>query len=158
MSSQYAERFKKPQKPTGDTMCRNCTALRGFKTSFVTIFLLPSLVIADSYSDCLMTMYAKKFFCKTSSQNAFVEPTMMNESSLFCPNKKIIFVGDSFMWELYSFFNCLCPNNEVQMIGGGRISKPLSKSLRKYRKKFHPNSLVVLNFGLWYNVEKMNHT
>ena len=55
-----------------------------FKTIIGTTLFFLAIVPVESYSECLMKKYTKKFSCGTSSQNAFVEQEMLNQSSLVC--------------------------------------------------------------------------
>ena len=59
------------------------------------------------------------------------------------------------MIEQSDVFSCMCPRNKVELFGAKGTKLPLSKVLRDRGKMFDEDSIIVLNFGLWFNVD--NH-
>ena len=49
----------------------------------------------------------------------------------------------------------MCPSNKVELLGAKGTKLALSKILRDRGKMFDKDSIIVLNFGLWFNVD--NH-
>jgi len=116
------------------------------------ILLLVPVVMAELYEECLTKTYSRKFICKPG----FVPILPFeNWSTPVCPKQNFIFIGDSLMIEQRDVFSCLCPSTKVEMFGGKGTKLPVSKVLREHGKMFDKDSIIVLNFGLWFNVN--NH-
>lgn len=56
------------------------------------------------------------------------------------------------MIEQKDVFSCICPSAKVERLGAKGNKLPLSKVLREHGRMFDKDSIIVLNFGLWYNV------
>ena len=121
------------------------------RSGFLTILLFP-VVMAELYGDCLRSTYSKKFICKPGFGPIL---PFQNWSTPVCPKQSLTFIGDSLMIEQKNVFSCLCPSNKVEFLGAKGTKLPLSKVLHEHGKMFHKDSIIVLNFGLWFNVN--NH-
>ena len=130
---------------------------QGLRNAVLCMLFFP-VVIADLYGDCLRSTYSKKFICKSNfdATLSFNGTALKTTYIPVCPKKSFIFVGDSLMIELKDVFQCICPNNEVKMLGAKGTKMPASKVLREHGKMFNKDSVVVLNFGLWFNSDKRN--
>jgi len=61
------------------------------------------------------------------------------------------------MIEQMNVFSCLCPSNKVEMLVAKGTKLPLSKILHEHGKMFDKDSIIVLNFGLWFNLNNQRY-
>ena len=124
---------------------------QGLRNAFLTILLFP-VAMADLYGECLSSTYSKKFVCKPGFDPIL---SLKNWSIPVCPKQGLIFIGDSLTLELRDVFSCMCPSNKVELLGAKGTKLALSKILRERGKMFDKDSIIVINFGLWFNID--NH-
>lgn len=127
---------------------------RGIRAAYFTAFLFPN-ILADAYGTCIEHTYSKKFICELDSTSMLHVNSTKNWSIPECPKQNFLFIGDSMMIELANVLQCTCPNSEVRILGAKGTKKPLSKILHEQGKMFNKDSVVVLNFGLWFNVNNL---
>ena len=109
-----------------------------------------------TYSDCLrLSNLSRTFTCDDKQRGDFIlQEHVRKYADPPCPSKELIFVGDSFMWELLNAVSCMCPRNTFYMYGGSHTYSPTRatfeghKIIREHGKKFHPDSILVLSNGI----------